>query len=363
MNQALSLSSDGFTTARTVNWPQVAIFVGLTFALTWLLNLGLFLAGGLTTSIATVALVTQMLIPAFFAILLETFVFADSPLYFKIYHGPARWFTYFYLGATLLLIAGTVAAMVAPALVNLLAIIQAVLVIVGALVVLVVRWRGGKETYARAGMPGGRWRWWLILGLGLLTYFALSTLLNAVFKLGTAVDLAVARPDEIAAGWSPFATQAAMFFNFIILGPLLDIIPFFGEEHGWRGFLQRSLAQIGRVKGTFLVGVIWGLWHAPLVLMGYNFPGNPVLGVLLMTIFCVEFAYFLAYAVYKSKGVWTAAFLHGINNNAIAFFFSIINTPTSNVLSFGVGIYGLASLAVIVLLLLRDPLWKERENG
>jgi len=316
----------------------------------------------LTTSIASVALVTQMLIPAFFAILLETFVFADSPLYFKIYRGPARWFTYFYLAMTLLMIAGTVAAMATPVLVNLLAIIQAVLVIVGALVVLVVCWRGGKGTYAGIGMSGGRLRWWLILGLGLLAYFALSTLLNAVFKLGTAVDLAAVRPDETAEGWSPFATQAAMFFNFIILGPLLNIIPFFGEEYGWRGFLQRSLEQMGRVKGTFLVGVIWGLWHAPLILMGFNYPGLPVLGVLLMTIFCVEFAYFLAYAIYKSKGVWTAAFLHGIYNNAVPFFFGIIFTPTSKVLSFGAGVYGLAVLAVIVLLLLRDPLWKDREN-
>jgi uncharacterized protein len=361
MNQAISLSSEMVPAARAVNWQRVGLFIGLTFAVTWLLNLGLYLSGGLAVPATSVALVTQMMIPAFFAILLETFVFADSPLYFKVYRGPARWFTYFYLGATILMVAGTIAALAAPALASLLATVQAVLVIVGAMVIVVVRWRGGKDTYAGVGMAGGRFRWWLILGLGLVAYYGLSTLLNALFKLGAAVDMAKIMPQQVAAGWSLLAIQGLMLLNTILLGPVLNMLPFFGEEYGWRGFLQRSLAQIGRVRGTFLVGLVWGLWHAPLILMGYNFPEQPVLGVLLMTIFCIEMAYFLAYAVYKSKGVWTAAFLHGINNNAVAFFFGMVNNPTSNVISFGVGVYGLACLAVIVLLLLRDPLWKESE--
>lgn len=358
MNQDIALSSQSGPIVRSVNWPRVALFVGLTFALTWLLDVGLYLAGGLTSPAASVALVTQMLIPAFFAILLETFVFTDSRLYFRVYRGPARWFTYYFLGSTLLLIAGTIAMLTAPALVNLVATIQAVLVIVGSLVIIGARWRGGKETYSGVGMAGGAFRWWLILGLGLLAYFALSTLLNAVFKLGNPVDLSTISPEEVARGWSPFAIQASMFFNFIILGPLLNMMGFFGEEYGWRGFLQRSLEQMGRVKATLLVGAIWGIWHFPLILMGYNYPGTPILGMLLMTIFCIEFAFFLAYAVYKSKGVWTAAFLHAINNNAVPFFFGVIFLPSSKILSFGMGVFGLTIMAVIVLFLLRDPLWK-----
>ncbi len=361
MNQAVPLPSEAVPVPRAVNWSRVGLFVGLTFAITWLLNLGLYLSGGLAAPGTAVALVTQMLIPAFCAILLETFVFAGSPLYFKVSLGPARWFTYFYLGATLLCIAGTIMALAAPGLNQPMATLQGVLVVLGAVVIVVVRWRGGKDTFTGAGMAGGRFRWWLILGLGLVGYFGLSTLLNALFKLGAAADVAKIMPQQAAAGWSPLAIQGVMLLNTIIIGPLINMLPFFGEEYGWRGFLQRSLAQGGRVKGTLLVGLIWGLWHAPLILMGYNFPDHPVLGVLLMTIFCIEMAYFLAYAVYKSKGVWTAAFLHGINNNAVAFFFAVVYVPASTVFSFGVGVYGLASLAVIVLLLLRDPLWKESE--
>jgi hypothetical protein len=55
-------------------------------------------------------------------------------------------------------------------------------------------------------------------------------------------------------------------------------------------------------------------------------------------------------------------FLHGINTNAIPFFFGLVFAPASAVISFGVGVYGLAVLAVIVLLLVRDPLL-EGERG
>jgi len=64
------------------NWKQVTVFVGLTFGLTYLLDLVLFLAGGLGGSSSTLAVLqVQMLIPACVAIVLRVFVFKDSPIY------------------------------------------------------------------------------------------------------------------------------------------------------------------------------------------------------------------------------------------------------------------------------------------
>ncbi len=224
MNQAIPLSPEVVPGARVVNWPRVGLYIGLTFSVTWLFNLGLYLSGGLAVPATAVALVTQMMLPAFFAILLETFVFTNSPLYFKVYRGPARWFTYFYLGATILMVAGTIAALAAPGLVSLLATVQAVLVVLGALVIVVVRWRGGKHTYAGAGMAGGRFHWWLILGLGLVAYYGLSALLNTLFNLGVAVDMVKIMPQQAAAGWSPLAIQGVMLLNTILLGPFLNML-------------------------------------------------------------------------------------------------------------------------------------------
>ena len=70
----------------------------------------------------------------------------------------------------------------------------------------------------------------------------------------------------------------------MLLGPVLAIVAF-GEEYGWRGYLQSELFKLGRVRGVLLLGVIWGAWHWPLILMGYNYPGYPLLGVVLMTLY------------------------------------------------------------------------------
>ena len=79
-----------------------------------------------------------------------------------------------------------------------------------------------------------------------------------------------------------------------------------------------------------------------------------------MTGYTVVLAYFLAYAEFKSKGAWTAAYLHALNNQAMSFFMAVVATPVSIVLSFGIGIPALVLCAVVVLLLLRDRSGRKR---
>ena len=70
MQTALQPSAITHTTASKVNWSQVAWFLGLAFGLSWLVDLVLYLNGGLTSPIAKLLLQFQMLMPAFSAILL-----------------------------------------------------------------------------------------------------------------------------------------------------------------------------------------------------------------------------------------------------------------------------------------------------
>jgi membrane protease YdiL (CAAX protease family) len=133
----------------------------------------------------------------------------------------------------------------------------------------------------------------------------------------------------------------------------------FGEEYGWRGYLQGELVKMGRIRGILLVGIIWGLWHAPVILMGHNYPGYPVAGVFLMTVYTVLLGFVLGYAVLKTGSVWLAAYLHALNNQVYGYLSGIVYTPNDPVFAFGGGIYGLAALAVVVLLILRDPIWHE----
>jgi membrane protease YdiL (CAAX protease family) len=76
----------------------------------------------------------------------------------------------------------------------------------------------------------------------------------------------------------------------------------------------------------------------------------------------IIFAYFFAYSVFKSHGVWTAAYLHALNNQTLSFFFLAVVSPTNILFSFGAGLPGLALGAIVVLLLLRDPIWKITEG-
>lgn len=88
-----------------------------------------------------------------------------------------------------------------------------------------------------------------------------------------------------------------------------------------------------------------------------------MLGFLLIVVFTVLLAYFLAYAVFKSKGVWTAAYLHGLFNQTLAFFMVAVFAPASIVISFSIGIPALLLALPVILLILRGLVWKETDQG
>jgi membrane protease YdiL (CAAX protease family) len=343
---------------RSTNWRQVITFLCLTFGLTWLLDLALYLNGGLLSGNVGLALQLQMLLPAFSALLLGVFFFKDSRVYFKSNHTASRWFIYFYFLLTLLYIAGFITSFILPGQAILFSQLLLIPSVVGLILLIVLRLVGGKNAFSTAGLGGGRPIVWLLLGLLLVAFYGLETLLNYLFKLGNPVSIASLYPPEAIVGMPVLVLLLSGVFNTILIGPFLGLIIAFGEEYGWRGYLQGELNHLGRVRGTFLLGIIWGVWHWPVIWMGYNYPGEPLWGSLLMLGYCIVLAFFLAYAVFKSKGVWTAAYLHALNNQTLSFFVVAVVAPTSAIFSFGMGLPGLALGVLAVLLLLRDPVWK-----
>jgi uncharacterized protein len=346
---------------RAVNWPHVWGYIGLSFGLAWLVDLVLFLNGGLKNPGAMLMLQLQMLMPAFAALLLGVFFFKESLVYRKTNHTASRWFIYYYFLMTFAYLVAAVVAMAQPALATTLSGSLLIFSVVGLVLLVVLRWRGGPQSFAGAGMAFGSFRIWMLYGLGIVLFYGLETLLNYLFKLGTLADITKMYPPGATAAIPPMTLLGSTFLNTIIIGPFLGLIITFGEEYGWRGYLQSELVHLGRIRGVGLLGIIWGVWHWPIILMGYNYPGQPVLGPLLMTGYTVALSYFLAYAVFKSKGVWTAAYLHALNNQAFAFFMAAVVTPVSIVMSFGIGIPALLLCALVILLILRDPIWKETD--
>ena len=89
-------------------------FLGLTFGLTWLLDLAIYLRGGLATAGVTTILQLQMLLPAFSAIVLGLFFFRESPIYRGRPAGRGRWFYYYFLALTVVSALAALGVWLAP---------------------------------------------------------------------------------------------------------------------------------------------------------------------------------------------------------------------------------------------------------
>jgi membrane protease YdiL (CAAX protease family) len=86
----------------------------------------------------------------------------------------------------------------------------------------------------------------------------------------------------------------------------------FGEELGWRGYAQNKMTgALGTNRGLILLGVVWGYWHLPIILMGYNFPNHPVLGAfVLMPISTMFVGVFLGWLYLRSRSIWIPTLAH-----------------------------------------------------
>jgi len=136
----------------------------------------------------------------------------------------------------------------------------------------------------------------------------------------------------------------------LIAGITVNAIAAFGEETGWRGFLLKNLKEMRFFKVALIIGFIWGIWHAPLILMGHNYPQHPRIGVLMMIVFCILLTPIMQYLTIKSKSVIASAIAHG-TLNAVAGI-SIMTTSGGNDLTNGItGIAGFITLFIFVLII------------
>ena len=167
-------------------------------------------------------------------------------------------------------------------------------------------------------------------------------------------QIAEAKAELDALPIPPVALYLLSIPQALIAGATINALAAFGEELGWRGFLQRELAPLGFWRSSFAVGAIWGVWHAPLILMGHNYPADPPRGVLWMVAFCVLYAPILAWLRQKAGSVFAAAWAHGAINASAGLSFMLLSVVDP----FRTGITGVAGFAVLavvnVLILVLD---------
>lgn len=115
-----------------------------------------------------------------------------------------------------------------------------------------------------------------------------------------------------------FNLSSLKVFISIIIFSFLNIMPFLGEEYGWRAYLAPRLKEIYGVKKSILMtGFIWGIWHLPLNLFYYSdgVLTSQIYSVLVQLVFCTFLGIFLTYAYNRTKSIWAPVMIHYLNNN------------------------------------------------
>src|SRR5580704_12038083 len=82
----------------------------------------------------------------------------------------------------------------------------------------------------------------------------------------------------------------------------------FGEEFGWRGYLQLRLFPERPVWSAFTTGLLWAAWHLPVNLRGYAFPDHPLVGALLVfPVACIFLSSGCVWLLCQAGCVWSAS--------------------------------------------------------
>jgi membrane protease YdiL (CAAX protease family) len=226
---------------------------------------------------------------------------------------------------------------------------------------------GNQDIWLKPNLKTG-WKYWLLgwFGPGVLTILG-AAIFFLVFPDTFDSSLDILKSQLSASGSSadlinPWQIVILQTLAAFLIAPLLNAIATFGEEFGWRAYLLPKLRSLGDRKALLLSGVIWGVWHWPVIAMGHNYgldyPGFPWLGLLAMVWFCISGGIFIGWLALKSESVWPAVVAHGALNGIAAISLFFIKSPSSMLLGPTpagiIGVLPFTLVSIIILLVTKD---------
>ncbi len=109
------------------------------------------------------------------------------------------------------------------------------------------------------------------------------------------------------------------YINMFIYLSLFQSVYLFGEEYGWRAFLQSRLQdKFGKKIGVLILGPIWGLWHINLWFFRNVTPALLITIIISYIVNCAFSSVIYAYIYEKTNTFWSAVLIH-IASNAMGF--------------------------------------------
>ena len=286
---------------------QLKIFIGIAYGIPYLLGL-LMWYGSMKQMDLSAFPVTQMLYPAMgvmFAFLLTRREDKEMPRAFYIC----------FILMTVLSIVCTVLSVLLPdavitmagSTVSVFCMAVQYLLAAGGIVCLICLIAAGKKKREAYGVKGKNWK----ASIGCIVLFAVLYFFRVAVYNGLAGQLeSFLSVMTSAEAWIYLAVMPLEF--------LLGYAAFFGEEYGWRYYLQPFLQKkFGLRKGVLILGVVWGLWHLPLDFFYYVTPDKGVVMTISQIINCVALGIFLGFAYMKTENIWVPVIIHFLNNNLI----------------------------------------------
>lgn len=153
---------------------------------------------------------------------------------------------------------------------------------------------------------------------------------------------------------SPLVLDMIVIVQAVLVGAAVNSVLLLNEELGWRGFMLSKLAAKSFWTRHLIIGLVWGVWHIPIIAAGHNYPGEPIAGPAVFTLFCMLLAPVIGYFSEQARSVFGATIFHG-TLNAVAPL-SVLSLQGLGVFERGVvGWPGIALLLLCCLWLALNP--------
>ncbi|AZQ58318.1 CPBP family intramembrane metalloprotease [Maribacter sp. MJ134] len=177
-----------------------------------------------------------------------------------------------------------------------------------------------------------------------VAYIMIAYVLIWVFGFGNVLNQETITEWSQELGMEGFSSTIILLTMIVLLsivGVVKNIGSTLGEEIGWRGFFNYELRKLFSFGGVSMIsGLIWAIWHWPIIFLIYKGSGNLLLHITAFTVMIVAISVILAYYTFKSNSLWPAALFHSVHNIFIQKIFTPL-TITNNCTTFWIDEYGL----------------------
>ena len=188
-----------------------------------------------------------------------------------------------------------------------------------------------REGFADVSFRLGGRRGWKAIGLALIFPIVIGLIAYGIAWVTGLVRFSP-EPIELVAPYVGDSASPVVVFvlNLAVSATIVAILtaPYAaGEEIGWRGYMLTRLIDAGVPRPILVSGLIWSLWHVPLIVGGMYLAGpSPALSAVLFIVMVTSFSFVFARLRLETGSVWPAIALHSAWNAIIQVAFDPAST-------------------------------------